>query len=260
MELLIIALVSLAASCLTFLCGFGLGTILTPVFFVLFRDLEFAIAATAVVHLLNNVFKFFLMKKSIDWSLALRFGATAVPFALLGAFALHHFGDINLFSWSAGDLFFDVNLLNLTFGAVLIFFSLMEVIPSLGNALSAKNVLLGGALSGFFGGLSGHQGALRSAFLLRYQLGKEVFIATGIVIALAIDFTRLPVYLIQTDLVQLGENWPAIAISLGFAFIGAFAGKFILRKIELKILNALVAVLMLVFGLMLASGIFDLWK
>lgn len=40
---------------------------------------------------------------------------------------------------------------------------------------------LGGLLSGFFGGLSGNQGALRSAFLLKAGLSKEAFIATGTV-------------------------------------------------------------------------------
>jgi acyl-CoA reductase-like NAD-dependent aldehyde dehydrogenase len=39
---------------------------------------------------------------------------------------------------------------------------------------------VGGLLSGFFGGLSGHQGALRSVFLLRAGLTKESFIATGV--------------------------------------------------------------------------------
>ena len=53
---------------------------------------------------------------------------------------------------------------------------------------------LGGILSGFFGGLSGHQGALRSAFLIKAGLSKESFIVTGIVVSMFIDFTRLSVY------------------------------------------------------------------
>ena len=44
----------------------------------------------------------------------------------------------------------------------------------------------GGLLSGFLGGLSGHQGALRSAFLIKCGLSKEVFIASGVVIALGL--------------------------------------------------------------------------
>ncbi len=40
-------------------------------------------------------------------------------------------------------------------------------------------------MTGFFGGLSGMQGAMRSAFLAKSGLGKEAFIATGAVIAAA---------------------------------------------------------------------------
>jgi len=53
---------------------------------------------------------------------------------------------------------------------------------------------LGGVLSGFFGGLSGHQGALRSAFLIRCGLSQEAFVATGIVAACLVDLARLAVY------------------------------------------------------------------
>lgn len=53
---------------------------------------------------------------------------------------------------------------------------------------------LGGMASGFFGGLSGHQGALRTAFLLRVKLPKEVFIGTMVVSAVIVDILRLAVY------------------------------------------------------------------
>mgnify|MGYP000679824147 CR=1 FL=1 len=53
---------------------------------------------------------------------------------------------------------------------------------------------LGGVLSGFFGGLSGHQGALRSMFLVKCGLDATSFVATGVVIAIAIDLTRLALY------------------------------------------------------------------
>ena len=49
-------------------------------------------------------------------------------------------------------------------------------------------------LSVFFGGLSGHQGALRSLFLLRAGLPKEGCIATGIAASVLIDISRLSAY------------------------------------------------------------------
>ena len=63
--LIIIALVSFSASLLTFFSGFGLGTLLMPVM-ALYFPLPVAIAATAVVHFANNIFKAFLLFKLIN--------------------------------------------------------------------------------------------------------------------------------------------------------------------------------------------------
>ena len=59
-----------------------------------------------------------------------------------------------------------------------------------------KSILpIGGILSGFFGGLTGNQGALRSAFLIKMDLDKTVFIATTVVISFFVDLTRIGVYI-----------------------------------------------------------------
>ena len=72
--------------------------------------------------------------------------------------------------------------------AMLLIFGLGELLPrAQGLSFSPRYLPLGGALSGFFGGLSGMQGALRSAFLVRANLSKEAFIATGVVVAALID-------------------------------------------------------------------------
>jgi len=46
---------------------------------------------------------------------------------------------------------------------------------------------VGGALSGFFGGLVGNQGGIRSAGLLGFDLPKEALVATATAIALIVD-------------------------------------------------------------------------
>ena len=83
----VIPFVALAASLLTFLSGFGLGTLLLPVFAVFF-PLEASVAMTAVVHLLNNLFKFGLLWKQVDKGIVLRFGIPAIIGAWLGALQL----------------------------------------------------------------------------------------------------------------------------------------------------------------------------
>ncbi len=55
MSYIIICSVALIVSGLTLFSGFGLGTLLMPAF-ALFFPVEVAVAATAVVHLANNIF------------------------------------------------------------------------------------------------------------------------------------------------------------------------------------------------------------
>ncbi len=257
MDILILILISFGASWLTFFSGFGLGTLLTPVFYMIFNDLTLAIASTAIVHFLNNVFKFLLMKKSVDWKVVTPFGLAAIPFAFLGAFLLTQFEDSLLFTYSIAGTEFEVYMMNLIFGIVLLIFALIELIPSWSIAFSKKSLVLGGSISGFFGGLSGHQGALRSAFLIKYKLEKEVFIATGIVIALIIDIVRTSVYFSKTDVSDLEGGWTMIVISLSAALLGAITGKFFLKKIKITSLVLTVSIAMIVFGLALAMGILN---
>jgi uncharacterized membrane protein YfcA len=84
MDFLVIGIVAFAASAPTFFSGFGLGTLLLPAF-ALFFSAPAAVAATGVVHLLNNLFKGTLVFRTADWSTVLKFGIPAVPGAIVGA-------------------------------------------------------------------------------------------------------------------------------------------------------------------------------
>ncbi len=81
-EILVISILAFFISILTFFSGFGLGTLLTPVFLIFFPA-EFAITATGIVHLLNNIFKWFLIRKNIDWLTVKNFGLPAIIAAFL---------------------------------------------------------------------------------------------------------------------------------------------------------------------------------
>lgn len=254
MEIIFLILISFIASWLTFFSGFGLGTILTPVFYFLFDDLALAIAGTAIVHLLNNVFKFLLMQKRIDWSIAIPFGLASIPAAFLGAYLLTHFEDVTLFEYYLGSKIYTVQVMNLIFGLLLILFAVIELIPGFALNLNRKFLWAGGFVSGFFGGLSGHQGALRTAFLVQYKLDKEVFIATGIVIALAVDISRSVNYFFSFDLELLKAKWIILSVALIAALLGAISGKYFLKKVDVKILSYIVAGCMIIFGIALAAG------
>lgn len=259
MDILILILISFGASWLTFFSGFGLGTLLTPVFYFLFEDVVIAIAGTAVVHFLNNVFKFLLMRRNVNWKVLVPFGLAAIPAAFLGAWLLLSVENKNVLlgSYSFGDRNFEILLLNVIYALVLIVFALIELIPSWSLAFSKQRLWIGGAISGFFGGLSGHQGALRTAFLIKYKLEKEVFIATGIVVALIVDVVRLSVYSSKYEVSALEGSWYYIAIALGAALLGAITGKLLLKKMKMKFLTNFISIAMIVFGIALCSGILE---
>jgi len=253
MEIIILILVSFGASWLTFFCGFGLGTILSPVFYMIFGDLELAIFATTIVHFLNNVFKFLLMKKSINWQVAIPFGLAAIPAAFLGAWLLTHFDDFVVVKYQLFGKEWSIMAMNFVFGIILSGFALIELIPNWSLTISKQSLWVGGFISGFFGGLSGHQGALRTAFLIKYKLEKNVFIATGVFVALIVDIVRSSVYFSDLEK-SIDFDWKLVLISLIAALIGAITGRYFLQKIKLETLNIIVSIGMLIFGISLALG------
>ncbi|HEX2968610.1 MAG TPA: TSUP family transporter, partial [Bacteroidales bacterium] len=103
MEIVVIALAAFAISMLTFFSGFGLGTILTPVFAIFF-PIELAIALTGVVHFFNNVFKTFLVGRNADITVLIRFGIPAVIASFIGAWLLLKISSLPvLFDYQIGD-------------------------------------------------------------------------------------------------------------------------------------------------------------
>ena len=87
---LIVALTAFIAAGLTLYSGFGLGTMLLPVF-ALFFPTEMAVVATAMVHGANNVFKVSLLGRHADREVVLKFGLPAIAAAVLGALTLGWF-------------------------------------------------------------------------------------------------------------------------------------------------------------------------
>ncbi len=249
---LLVPLVALAASLLTFISGFGLGTLLLPVFALLF-PVEVAIVLTAVVHLLNNLFKLGLLWQRIHWPTVWRFGVPGIVGAIVGARLMVSLGErAPLYA----GLWHPVDPLDLAIAALMLVFGLMELSKTLNSlALPPQWMVPGGLLSGFFGGLSGHQGALRSLFLLRSGLDKEAFIATGVAIACLVDLTRLPSYA-NTIMVRAAiEQWPLLAPTTIAAFAGAWWGSKLIPKVTLRSVQLTVGVLIVSIALLLAAGV-----
>lgn len=256
MEYIIICLAALLGSGLTLFSGFGLGTLLVPVF-GLFFPIEMAIVLTAIVHFLNNLFKLFLVGKSAYISVVLRFGLPAIAFAFLGAYILSLLTNMSPLSYyQIGNHTFEIMPVKLIIGIVLLLFSLFEAIPSLTNLQFDKKYLpVGGILSGFFGGLSGNQGALRAAFLIRANLSKPSFIATGVVIACLVDISRLTVYSKQIVSQHSQFDYTLLTLATLSAFTGAYFGNKLLKKVTIKTVQNIVTVMLLLFAVLLIMGI-----
>jgi uncharacterized membrane protein YfcA len=261
LEYLVVCGTAVIVSGLTLFSGFGLGTVLMPAF-ALFFPIPLAVAATAVVHLANNLFKVFLIGRKADWHVVARFALPAALAALLGAFLLAAFEQSpSLWSYRVGGRTHELTLLKLIIGLLIVAFAFFELLPRFQNLVFDRRYLpLGGLLSGFFGGLSGHQGALRSAFLLKAGLKKEAFIGTGTVSAVIVDVVRLGVYGATFYTARWGEVPKELAglllAATLAAFLGAFLGVRLMKKITLRAVQFIVGVMLIIVGMGMAGGLF----
>lgn len=255
MEYLLLGLAAFGASLLTFFSGFGLGTIMAPLF-ALFFPIDVAIAMTGVVHFTNNIFKIVLVGRNIDRSVLIRFGIPALLASFAGAWLLIRITSLPaLMEYTMGDSIYYITPVKLTIAILLLIFSLLEILPSVQKIQFGKDKLVvGGFLSGFFGGLSGMQGAIRSAFLVKSGLSKEAYIATGVAIACMVDVSRLSVYATRFAAANLYDNISLLVFAIACAVAGAILGRKLLKKITLKFIQLLVAILLGIIAVALGLG------
>jgi hypothetical protein len=261
LNFLVVGLAAFVAAGLTLYSGFGLGTLMLPVF-ALFFPVEMAVVATALVHGANNLFKVSLLGRHADREVVLKFGLTAIIAAVLGAMTLGGLVRLNSSMNLAVNeqLVSEVTAVKLMIGFLMIGFALFELLPMFRKLEFDRRYLpLGGLLSGFFGGLSGHQGALRSAFLAKSGLSTERFVGSNAVIGFLVDLTRISVYvaLFASTGGSPGDfaGWPLVVTGSLAAFCGVMTAKRYLRKVTMKSVQTLVGILLLGVGLALVSGV-----
>jgi hypothetical protein len=260
LEYLIVCSVAVFVSGLTLFSGFGLGTVLMPAF-ALFFPVPVAIAATAVVHLANNVFKIILLGRNADWDVVKRFALPGAFTALFGAAVLYWFAQTSpLFVYHVGARVHVITTTKLVIGFLIIFFACFELIPGLSNivAFDRKYLVHGGLLSGFLGGLSGNQGALRSAFLIRAGLSKEAFVSTSAVSAVMVDASRLLVYGIafySSKIVEVRNIWSLVLAATLSAFFGSFIASKLVKKMTFKVLQIIIGAMLIVLGIGMTTGL-----
>ncbi|HEX9822670.1 MAG TPA: sulfite exporter TauE/SafE family protein [Methylomirabilota bacterium] len=130
------------------------------------------------------------------------------------------------------------DLLEMILGVFLVAYTLLSWSGRFSLSRSTLTAVVGGAVSGFLAGLIGTGGALRGAFLNAFGLPKERYIATAAAIALAVDVTRLPVYLEQGLLAP--RFYPLLPLIFAVALLGSFIGKQVVGRISQPVFRRVV--------------------
>lgn len=194
--------------------GFGSSTIFLPLASFIF-DFKTVLVLVAFHHLFGNLGRIAFFKYGIEKSLILKFGLPSILFTILGAFLAKYLPQ---------------EILRAILGLFLALYSATSFFKeTLQFKPTTTNSILGGGISGFFAGLVGTGGALRAAFLTAFNLPKEKYIATAAIIAIAVDITRIPIYL--TDNFLNKQLYWYLPILLIIAIAGSFIGKKIVTKI-----------------------------
>ncbi len=223
---------SYAAAAAATVAGFGSSTLLIPVA-LLFMDVKTAVFVVAVFHLFNNLFKIGLFRKRVDTKVFWPFGIPSILLAFTGALLVS---------------IIQIETVKTVLGVFLIAYALYSFLePRFGIKKTRANAVAGGSLSGFLAGLIGLGGAIRGAFLVAFDLPKEVYVATSAAIALVIDVTRIPTYLL-TKTVQNNTYYILLPILCVMAYLGVRTGKLWLERINQKTFRRMVSIALFAVG------------
>jgi hypothetical protein len=234
-ELALITLLTIAASMIGTMTGFGTSTIMVPVL-LLFFPLAETLLLVGIIHLFGDVWKMVLFRSGIRWKLILTFAIPGVLFSFLGASLTFQLPE---------------DLLSRALGAVLVAYVVfLFAKPKFKIPESNVTAVLGGSLAGLVAGIFGVGGAVRGAFLAAFNLPKAAYLFTNGVIALFIDATRLTTY------VAGGVRLPTLFLAgllifIPASFAGAKLAEKTLKRIPEKSFRSFVAIFLLLVGLKL---------
>ncbi|OGO41791.1 MAG: hypothetical protein A2137_07615 [Chloroflexi bacterium RBG_16_58_8] len=260
MEYLVISIVALVAASLALFSGFGLGTLLTPAF-ILFFPVQVAVAAAAVVHLVNNFVRLLLVGRHTDWRVVFKFGLPAVVAAIPGAWLLGVLTGIpSIAVYQIGGRNYEITPVKMAIGIIIIAFAMLDIVPRMRKlTFNPRYLPAGGLLSGFFGGFSGQQGALRSAFLVKTALTPEAFIGTSSIIIVGVDVVRLAVYgagFYAGGFASVtGDVWKVVVAAILSAAAGSVAGSLMVKRMTIETVRYIIGAMLLLVGAGLTGGL-----
>ena len=237
--MLLLAVAGVASGGIAAVTGFGIGSLLTPLFALRFGT-RLAVAAVAVPHAIGTGLRAWLLRRHVERRVLLGFGITSALGGLAGAL---------LHTWVAS------RALSVVFGVLLLAAGVSELTGWIARVHWGRRVAwVVGAVSGVLGGLVGNQGGIRSASMLGFEVPKESFVATATAIGLCVDAARLPVYL-ATEGSTLAPSWRLLAGAAVGVVVGTLVGLRLLARLPQRVFRRAVAVLLLALGVyMLVAG------
>ncbi len=234
-EIIYIALLTLLASTIGTLAGFGISTIMVPVLLIIF-PLPQTLLLVGVIHWFNDVWKIILFREGIRWKLFLAFGLPGILTSFIG---------------SSLSLRISREILSRALGVFLIAYVLFIVFNRTFKLSQKLSVAVsGGALTGFFAGIFGIGGEINAVALSAFNLKKAVYVATAGAISFMIDSTRIATY-IRGGIGLEPTILAGFLIFIPLSLIGAMIGKRGIEKIPQEKFRNFVAVFIFLFGLKL---------
>lgn len=230
-----VVVVSFIAGMTASVAGFGIGSFLIPLVSVRVGT-KVAVALVSLPHFLGTSLRFWLLKSKVNRQILIRFGLLCAVGGLTGAL-LH--------------VFFVSDVLRIIFSVMLILAGILGVLQvSERIRFGRLGAGIAGLASGFFGGLVGEQGGIRSVALLSFDIQKEAFIATATASGVIVDAVRMPVYFL-TQFSQFTQFYSLLILTSVPVLAGTIAGKVILNRIPESFFKRIVSFLVLLLGIYL---------
>jgi len=229
---LVVFLASVLAGAVAAISGFGIGSLFTPLLAARYGT-KLAVAIVSIPHLVATAARLVRLREHVDKRVFINFGILSAAGGLLGAL-------LNLRANSP--------VLSIVFGCLLLFAGISGLTRMADRMRFGRRMAwTAGALSGFFGGLVGNQGGIRSAALLGFEIPKESLVATATAVALIVDGARTPVYLaIETQ--QILNAWGLLLLMIPGVLLGTWWGVRLLRRIPDRMFRPLLDSLILRLG------------
>lgn len=187
-----------------------------------------------VIHWFGDIWKIVLFKKGTNWRLVLLFGIPGIVASIFGA--------------KLSFLLSETTLKQLLGVFLLLYVAFLFSKPKWKISLLPFNALFGGALSGFFAGIFGVGGAVRSSFLTAYDLEKAVFIFTSGAIGFLIDSGRISQYVIGGTRLE-GDLERLLIFCIPVSLLGAHLAKQFVDRIPQKMFRAFIALALCLVGI-----------